>query len=387
MDQLKRGRRGLFVVLALMFVVCVAVAGCSSDDDGSTDTAAAEASATTSGDGGGGGATTGGPKGKEVAIINITRACEGCLRNETAFKEAAESLGMKVRVVDGQGDPNRISDQFDTLVESGVDGIVLLAIDPNSVALDKAKAKDIPVVAEFLGGGFDPSAFAKGLNSVSDFNAVVESAQISQLFFAELDKRRREAGKTGKAKIAVFTGTPAIPIHRLRLAAFNAFLAENKNKVEVVNKHSTDLANGTTDVRNTMDSVLTANPDLDAVWTMQDLEAMPTVEALRARDMQDKVFLTTFVADKAIVKDIREGGPIVATVDNPSAGIGYMSADTMAKIFSGKKYAELPGLTEVPMLPNVITKNNVPAEGKDPEPTDVRDTFKQQWQKEYGVGG
>jgi ABC-type sugar transport system substrate-binding protein len=250
--------------------------------------------------------------------------------------------------------------------------------------LEKAKAKNIPVVTEFLGGAYDPSFFDKGLTSITDFTAVVESGQISEIFFSEL--ARRHAGKPGKAKIAVFTGTPSVPIHRLRLAAFNAFLEENKNKVEVVARHSTDLANGQTDVRNTMDSVLTANPDLDGVWTMQDLEALPTVEALRAQGLDKKVFLTTFVADTGIVDNIRDGGAIVATVDNPSASIGYQTADTLAKVFAGKPYSQTPSLTDVAMVPNVINKKNAPPKGQDPEPTTIRDNYTAEWEKEYGGG-
>lgn len=373
------------LALALLATASVALTACGGSDSGtaSAETASSEAGDSTSAEASGG---SGEVTGKNVAFINITRACEACVRAEVAFNEAASEFGWKVKNIDGQGDPTLIDSQCNTLVVSGVEAIILQSVDPEIIGdcLAKAKSADIPVVDQALGGAYNASYLSKGLTSVSDFNAAVESGLISEAFFSKLNERINAGEIEGKAKIAVFTGTPSISIHRLRYATFQAFLAENKESVEVVNTHSTDLTNIQPDVENTMKSVLTAHPDLAGIWTIQDVEAMPSVAALQAAGSD--AIITTYFGDKPILENIREGGNIYATVDAPLELLAYESVDTLARVFSGKKYSVSPSLTlGSDAMPVVYTAENAPAAGAPVHPVPQIDRFKAAWKKEYGI--
>jgi ribose transport system substrate-binding protein len=324
--------------------------------------------------------------GKKVGFINITRACEACVRAEVAFDEAAKEFNWSVKGIDGQGDPTTIDSQCNTLVVSGIEAIVLQSVDPESIGdcLAKAKSANIPVVDQALGGAYNASYLAKGLTSVSDFNAAVESGLISEAFFAKINEKINNGEIEGKAQIAVFSGTPSISIHRLRYATFQAFLAENKESVEVVTTHSTDLTNAQSDVENTMKSVLTAHPDLAGVWTIQDIEAVPTVAALEAAG--SNAIVTTYFGDKPILQNIREEGNIYATVDAPLELLGYESADTLAKYFTGKPYSTAPSLTlGANAMPVVYTAENAPAEGAPVHPDPQIQKYQAAWKTEYGL--
>jgi ribose transport system substrate-binding protein len=374
------------LALVLLAAASVALTACGGSDSG---TATAETSATEAGDSTTASAATGSAgdvTGKSLAFINITRACEACVRAEVAFNEAASEFGWTVKNIDGQGDPTLIDSQCNTLVVSGVEAIVLQSVDPETIGdcLAKAKSADIPVVDQALGGAYNASYLSKGLTSVSDFNAAVESGLISEAFFSKLNEKINAGEIEGKAKIAVFTGTPSISIHRLRYATFQAFLAENKESVEVVSSHSTDLTNIQTDTENTMKSVLTANPDLAGIWTIQDVEAIPTVAALQAAGSD--AIVTTYFGDKPILENIREEGNIYATVDAPLELLGYETADTLARVFSGQKYSVSPSLTlGSDAMPVVYTAENAPAEGAPVHPVPQIERFKSAWKEEYGI--
>jgi ribose transport system substrate-binding protein len=380
--------RVLTGLLALLLLVAasVAISACGSSD--SSGTASAETTASEEGDSTSTEASAGSADvtGKSIAFINITRACEACVRAEVAFNDAASEFGWTVKNIDGQGDPTLIDSQCNTLVVSGVEAIVLQSVDPEAIGdcLAKAKSADIPVVDQALGGAYNASYLSKGLTSVSDFNAAVESGLISEAFFSKLNERINAGEIEGKAKIAVFTGTPSISIHRLRYATFQAFLAENKESVEVVNTHSTDLTNIQSDDENTMKSVLTAHPDLAGVWTIQDVEAIPTVAALQAAGSD--AIVTTYFGDKPILENIRENGNIYATVDAPLELLGYETTDTLARVFSGKKYSVSPSLTlGSDAMPVVYTAENAPAEGAPVHPVPQIERFKSAWKTEYGI--
>lgn len=372
------------VLLAAASVALTACGGSSDSGSASAETASSEEGDSTSAEAGGG--SSGEVTGKNVAFINITRACEACVRAEVAFGEAASEFGWKVKNIDGQGDPTLIDSQCNTLVVSGVEAIILQSVDPEIIGdcLAKAKSADIPVVDQALGGAYNASYLSKGLTSVSDFNAAVESGLISEAFFSKLNERINAGEIEGKAKIAVFTGTPSISIHRLRYATFQAFLAENKESVEVVNTHSTDLTNIQPDAENTIKSVLTAHPDLAGIWTIQDVEAMPSVAALQAAGSD--AIITTYFGDKPILENIREDGNIYATVDAPLELLAYETVDTLARVFTGKKYSVSPSLTlGSDAMPVVYTAENAPAAGAPVHPVPQIDRFKAAWKTEYGI--
>ena len=85
-------------------------------------------------------------------MISIVNGLESTDHANQTLKQAAEKLGWKVTICDGQGNPQKWITCGQTLLSQGVDAIVEDAIDPTQLkpVLDAAKKKNVPVI-EFTG--------------------------------------------------------------------------------------------------------------------------------------------------------------------------------------------------------------------------------------------
>ena len=92
-----------------------------------------------------------GPKavtGKNVWIVSCGQAFQQCALGTAAFKEAGETIGWHVTVVDSKANPSTANDLIKQAVAAGVDGIAVYSFDCPTVrgGLLAAKQAGIPTV-------------------------------------------------------------------------------------------------------------------------------------------------------------------------------------------------------------------------------------------------
>jgi ABC-type sugar transport system substrate-binding protein len=87
-------------------------------------------------------------KGKTIIYVAQTMQNGGVAGAAAGVKEAAEAIGWKVRVIDGQGTPAGISSAMSQAVTLKADGIVIGGFDPATTKAEiaAAKAAKIPVI-------------------------------------------------------------------------------------------------------------------------------------------------------------------------------------------------------------------------------------------------
>lgn len=90
-------------------------------------------------------------KGKRIAVISCCQASEGAARPTRAIAEAAKSLGWKVDVFDGKGDPQEQNKALNAAVDSKYDGIALVFVDTPSVSDGVKRALDAKIPLITLG--------------------------------------------------------------------------------------------------------------------------------------------------------------------------------------------------------------------------------------------
>jgi ribose transport system substrate-binding protein len=92
------------------------------------------------------------------------------------------------------------------------------------------------------------------------------------------------------------------------------------------------------DIQNKVANILTANPDLDAVWATFSNQIVAASDALRAANRKD-VLLSGIDADKAIIERIKEGW-ITGTAAQFPKEHGRLAAEAAFAVLEGKKVAE-----------------------------------------------
>ncbi|PRX03176.1 UNVERIFIED_ORG: monosaccharide ABC transporter substrate-binding protein (CUT2 family) [Martelella mediterranea] len=220
---------------------------------------------------------------------------------EKGAKDAADRLGASLNTQDAQLDLSRQYTQIDAFIQQGVDLIVISSVDEAGIepAIEQAKASGIIVMAV--------DTPAHGADAVIMTDAVQAGEKSCQYLFEQMG---------GEGKVLLVDGTPIQTIID-RIDGCNNVL-ENFPGIEVVGHQSSmnDRASGlavTTDM-------LTANPDVDGIFGMNDPSALGAVLAVEQAGLADHVVVTGVDGSPEGVDELkREGSPFIGTAtQNPA---------------------------------------------------------------------
>ncbi len=195
------------------------------------------------------------------------------------FEEAASAAGVKTIVVDPRGSVERQGNAIDDLITQQVDAIGFLPMD-SVVAesmVDKVNDAGIPIVAIALQVGDsatravnDPYPGLSALVATDNYQAGYVSGEMAVEVLPE--------GRT--AKIGIVMGDPAMTIVKLDTDGFKAALDAAGADYEIVAEQPT---NWTPDEGEAVcQNILTANPDLDIIFSHADDMAIGCARAIEA---------------------------------------------------------------------------------------------------------
>ena len=253
------------------------------------------------------------------------------------LREEAEGRGHTVVTANANGDPTQQANDIENLVQAGCDVIVVQNADNFSLknAVQEARMAGIRVICEDTG-------WIDGIDAMFLLNSIAVQADINMILAAEV-------GFSGKI---ITTGHQDNFALRAGSYIHDAFVEEYGFDVVA---HVQTTFPGTTEVTyNGVDSALTANPDVVAIFTSQDLEAMGAIQALKEHDLYPQVKCIGVDGEVDILNDIKADGSCIATVvsDLDSANVNVV--DACEALMAGEdvaKYHEIPYA--------VVTKENV----------------------------
>lgn len=328
-------KRALAMFLA-MFMLIGCMSGCSSSDgdaaaddtevteDTGTDTSETEAAPVKTG------SLTIGISTNALANIHNRHMFEG-------LKEEAESRGHTVVTANANGDPAQQANDVENLVQAGCDVIVIQNADNFSLknAVQEALDAGVRIICHDTG-------WIDGIDSMFLLNSMAVQADICMLLAAEV-------GFTGKI---ITTGHQDNFALRSGSYIHDAFVEEYGFEVVA---HVQTTFPGTTEVTyNGLDSALTANPDVVAIFTSQDLEAMGAIQALKEHDLYGKVKCVGVDGEVDVLNDIKAGGSVLCTAISDLDSSNVAVVDACEKLMAGEyvaKYNEIPY--------NIVTQDNV----------------------------
>lgn len=211
------------------------------------------------------------------------------VNTQMGFEEAAKAAGVKTVVIDPRGSVEKQGNAIDDLLAQGVNAIGFLPLD-SVVAegfVDKIDEAGLPVVAIASQVGDpntravdDPYPKLSAFVATDNYKAGYAAGKLAAKFLPE--------GRA--AKIAVVEGDPAYAVVKLGNDGFNAALKDVGAQYEIVANQPT---NWTPDEGEAVcQNFLTANPDLDLIFSQADDMAIGCARAIEAAGSEVKLVAT-----------------------------------------------------------------------------------------------
>ncbi|MBS9722063.1 substrate-binding domain-containing protein [Tianweitania sp. BSSL-BM11] len=236
-------------------------------------------------------------------------------------EKALKAAGAEVVVTDGGADPRKHNENIESLINSGVSGIVVQLGDAQQLApvVAKANAAGIPVVTTSIG-----SKTEGVLADVGGDDALM-SAIVSRALLSSIDY---------KGDVYVFW-VPGAPILETRKRILQAMVADYPQ----VKLHEVPTEHSAARVQAQMEDILTANPEpgsVAAVWGAYDLLVSGAVEAVRRND-RNEIKIASIDGDRVGFQMLLdEESPFVATVVQDVPRIGSLAAEILLKGMAGE---------------------------------------------------
>jgi ribose transport system substrate-binding protein len=275
----------------------------------------------------------------DLAVVTINLQALFFNQLNDGAQAAADAAGANLQIVNANNDPAAQNDAIETLTADGVDGILVIAIDTNGI---------MPAVE---------SAAEAGVTIVAADAILPEGPQIAQVgvdnggagalmgdFFVDWVDAQGEGVQLG------IVGALNSTIQNVRQEGFEevALASENVELVGVVdgqNVAETALA--------AAENLITANPELDAIYATGEPALVGAVAAVEAQGAEDRVRIFGWDLTSQVIAGI-DAGFVEAVVQQDPAGIGSASIEALVASLAGET---VDPVIDVPVT--IVTSENV----------------------------
>ncbi len=235
-------------------------------------------------------------------------------------QQMARDLGMKVLAFDGERRPEKQVADVKSLIARKVDVIAVILGDTESLSpvLKEARDAGIPVVTADFDNPYT-------LCNVGTDNRAAMAELVEQMV----------ADMSANGEVGIFY-TPGIPVVELRYEVFTEVMDKYPN-VNVVAQEAWQFPNVTPDAYEKSKDMLTANPEIDAFWTVFDMPMIGAAQAIADKGMQASVKTYGFDGDPTAMKMIQDSNSAyAATVAQQPYLIGQKLAEIALQVAKGE---------------------------------------------------
>lgn len=249
-------------------------------------------------------------------------------------QEAADATGVNLLIFNANNDPAAQNSAIETYIQDGVDGIAVVAIDVNGImpAVEQAVAAGIPVVAI-------DAILPEGPHSAQ---IGVDNAQAG----AALAEVVNEAGAGARLGIV---GALNSFIQNVRMEGFENAL--DNELVTVI---------GTVDGQNVQDvalgaaeNLLTANPDMTAIYATGEPALLGAIAAVESQGRQADVVIYGWDLTAQAIAGI-DAGFVAAVIQQDPAGMGAAAIEALSTLADGGTVE-----AEISVPVTIVTTENV----------------------------
>jgi ribose transport system substrate-binding protein len=267
--------------------------------------------------------------------------------NAKYAQKAASMLGGKCRLIllNSAKDSATQINEVESLLTKKVDGIVLFAIEGSPLT---------PICKKIKRAGIPLASVSRIINS-NDYTIKVEGDNklIGRMAAEYIGKKLRSG------KVALITGVPGASDSLDRI---NGFKNEIKNYPNIELVASLPGHFVIEKGMSAMENILTAHPEVKAVYALSDAMALGADMAIKSRGLTNKIFIIGSDGNKEMFKRIKnDKSSCVATITYPPS----MTGDAVLFIYLAIQGKGIPGTFD-PLIPvsykvrsTLITKDDI----------------------------
>lgn len=274
-----------------------------------------------------------------IAMIQINQQALFFTQMNDGAQKKADELGVDLVIFNANNDPTAQNNAIETYMAQGVDGLVVVAIDVNGVmpAVEAASAAGIPVVAVDAILPEGPQVAQVGVDNA------LAGKMMGEHF---LDAIKGEGAKLGV------------------VGALNSFIQNVRQKgfEDVVSGADGVTMAGVVDGRNVQDNamsaaenLMTANPDLTAIYATGEPALLGAVAAVESQGRQNAVKVVGWDLTPSAVVGIDQGY-VLGVVQQDPAGMGAAAVEAALKAARGEMVEK-----QIAVPVTIVTKDNVDA--------------------------
>lgn len=299
-------------------------------------------------------------KNKTIAIPTYTFSDENQQTLNQAIVDAAKAAGLnwKILQTDTQASAQTAQTAMDAYIARGVDAIILDVVPARFVSaqIDKAH-KHKPRIPVFGIFSFSP------LTLDVEYAGVLASDAVYLTEYMFIDQRiRHGAGPKDIKKIGILD--TVVDVTAPRRAVIDGYIGSPSYKdFKVVGSvNDVDPANVTTSATRAVQALLTAHPDITAIWTNYPPLGIPAAQAVEQAGKQAQVKVYSHVAQSSGIKAVLSGkSAMVATSWVDLIYTSWGMVDSILAYFAGKPYTQTHQWTSpVPTTAIDVARRNSP---------------------------
>lgn len=262
-------------------------------------------------------------------------------------KAAAKEHGVEVSVLDSKMDQSKqVSNSLD-LVNQGISGLIVTPVQPDALpaTVESAHEAKIPVVIADIGTAGDYDAYLLSNNKEG-------GKQAAQYLVEQL------GSKEGTHKVGVIELHAGSVVGEQRRDGFKEELAKHDNFEIVSSLDGKDSVDGGFKAAQDM---LSANPDLEAIYAANDNSAVGAERAMETagKSVSDGFVLLGFDGNDQALEMIKEGRMSATVAQDPYAQ-GKKAVEIVLDMLDGKEIEFDSQKDRTVLYPTqVVDKNNM----------------------------
>jgi len=277
-------------------------------------------------------------KGKIAVVISTLNNPWFVVLGNTA-KERAEQLGYEATIFDSQNDTAKESDHFENIIAGGYSAILFNPTDADGSIANVKKAKEANIPTFCIDREINSNDVAVTQILSDNYSGCVE---MGQYFVKKMN---------GKGKYVELLGILGDNNTWNRSKGFHS-VVDNYPELKMVSQQTAEFDR--TKAMEVLESILQANPEINAVFCGNDAMAMGAYQALVAAGKADKVMVFGFDGAKDVIDSIHEGKIIATGMQFPKK-MARMAAEQADEYIKGRK--DFP--QKVPVAVELVTQENI----------------------------
>ena len=275
------------------------------------------------------------------ALVQINQQALFFTQMNEGATQAAEKAGANLVIFNANNDPTAQNNAIETYIQQKVNGIIVVAIDTNGImpAVKAADAAGIPVIA--VDAVLPADGPQKAQIGVDNEGA---GKMIGEHFVKVMNDTMG-----GKSKLGI-VGALNSTIQNIRQKGFEDVI---KGAAGVTMAGVVDGRNVQDNALSAAENLITANPDLTAIYATGEPALLGAVAAVESQGKQGQIKVVGWDLTASAIKGIDEGY-VAGVVQQDPAGMGAAAVDALAKIHAGGTPEK-----QIAVPINIVTKDNV----------------------------